>query len=129
MRIARIIGMFLALSVVLAHSVFPHHHHVESEEVNYSEDTDHHHENDSDHHHHKADNHEHSIFTFGQIESTFLTGKQIILPIIVAPVFEVFEWSFVAYCNKEPDDIYIEDIDLPPMRQCQQISFRGPPVI
>jgi hypothetical protein len=127
MRIAIIVGLFLALSVILAHSVFPHHHHVESVESNHAEDVDHHHNADHSHHHDDADDHQHNIFTFGQIEHTFLTGKQVIVPLTIAPVIEVFEWTFVAYLDQEPDDHYIKDIELPPLIRCQQISFRGPP--
>jgi hypothetical protein len=126
MRSARIIGLFLALSVILAHSVFPHHHHIESAEAIH-EDADHHHDQGNDHHQ-DADDH-HNIFTFSQIENAFLTGKQVIVPITIAPVLEVFEWSFIAYTNQEPDSFYIKDIDLPPLIRCEQISFRGPPVI
>lgn len=126
MRIARIIGLFLALSVTLAHSVFPHHHHVEAEKAIHNEDVDHHHDEDG-HHHEDAEDHQHNIFTFGQIENTFLTGKQVVVPITIAPVIEVFEWTSVAYLDQEPDDHYMKDIELPPLIRCQQISFRGPP--
>ncbi len=127
MRIVRIIGLFLALSVTLAHSVFPHHHHVESAKAIQNEDADHHQEEDHGHHHDDAEDQQHNIFTFGQIENTFLTGKQVVVPIIIAPVIEIFEWTSVAYREQEPDDHYIKDIELPPLIRCQQISFRGPP--
>jgi hypothetical protein len=133
MRVVRIICLFIAASIVLAHSVFPHHHHVEPEQAIHNEDNDLHHDSDhhhdTDHHNDNADDRQHNLFTFGQIENTFLTGKQVMVPIAIAPVIEVFEWSFVAYTNQEPNNFYIKDIELPPWIRCHEISFRGPPAL
>lgn len=119
MRIARTIFLFLSLSVILAHSVSPHHHHKEQElSADHDDDRDHH--NDSE-------DHEHSLFTYGQIENTFLTAKQVIIPIAVTPVLETYKWSFVFYPEKKPVDYFIKDIDIPPLLGCLAIPFRGPP--
>jgi hypothetical protein len=99
---------------MLAHSVSPHHHH-EEQELSIDHDDDHHNSDD------------HGLFTYSQIENTFLTGKQVVVPIAFTTVIEIFEWSFVFRSEKEPDDYFIKDINIPPLLGCLDIPFRGPP--
>lgn len=131
MRILTALSLFLALSVILAHSVFPHHHHkVKTEQLNHSEEHQHdHHKSNGHQHDDDSDGHHHGLFTYSQIDNMFLTGKQVIVPIPLTPIIEVFDWSFFAYTNQEPDDFYARDVELPPLIPHQEISFRGPPII
>ena len=130
MRVLTALSLFLSLSVILAHSVFPHHHHkVKTEQANHSEEHQHDHKSNGDQHDDDSDGHHHGLFTYSQIDNIFLTGKQVIVPITLTPIIEVFDWSFFTYPNQEPDDFYVRDIELPPLIPHQEISFRGPPII
>lgn len=131
MRILTALSLFLALSVILAHSVFPHHHHkVKTEKAKHSEEHQHSHDKSNGHQHNDdSDSHHHGLFTYSQIDNIFLTGKQVIVPITLTPIIEIFEWSFIAYNTQGPDNSYRKDIELPPLICCQEISFRGPPII
>jgi hypothetical protein len=128
MRILSSVFLFLALGVILAHSVLPHHHH-EPKHVSHNKESHHDHEGGKGHHHDADDSesHPHNAFTYSQIENTFLTGKQIIVSITDSPIIEIFEWSVVSINIQEPNNFYLKDIELPPLLRCQEISFRGPP--
>lgn len=130
MRILRTIFLFLALSVILAHSVSPHHHHVEAELLADTEDD--HHQHDVDHgrqHDEHSDEHDHGLFTYSQIENAFLSGKQVVVAVTVAPVLEIFEWSLASYTEQAADHFFVRDVELPPLLRCHRISFRGPPTL
>jgi hypothetical protein len=129
LRIIRTIFLFLAISVILAHSVFPHHHHTEEKQAIQNEEDHHDHKGSKWHQHDDSEDHHHGIFTSSQIENIFLTGKQLVVSMVVTSVIAIFEWSSVIYKNQEPDNFYIKDIELPPLIRCQKISFRGPPLI
>lgn len=130
MRSLGVIILFLALSVVLAHSVFPHHHH-QPELASQSEADHHDHEGSNVHHHDEdhSDDHHHGLFTDSQIDHAFLTSKQVVVPMAVTPVIKIFHWSFIICYNQVPDNFYRKDVELPPLIRCQEISFRGPPII
>ena len=114
----------------MAHSVFPHHHRVNSEiEV---QDTHHHHgQNEAHHHHHgQPDDQSNDGFTFGKLDHAFLTGKQLLAPVAITVVIEVYNWTVIRYnAERNTDTFYIKDVELPPWIRCQEISFRGPPTI
>jgi hypothetical protein len=124
--------LILSLSIVLAHSIFPHHHHSVSDQTVHNDDPDHdhHHEDsDHDHHHHDDDSENHNIFTFGQLEDSFLTSKQVVLSTIALDAIEVPVWPFEIPRLKKNENFCIKDIELPPLLRCLQIDFRGPPSI
>lgn len=127
MRLARIICLILSLSVVLAHSIFPHHHHLVSDQTAHNEDIDHH--EDADHHHHDDESDDHNVFSFGQLEDSFLTGKQVILSSIALEAIEIPIWSFKIVRPEKSENFCLRDIELPPLLRCLQIDFRGPPSI
>ncbi len=130
MRILGTISLILALSVILAHSLFPHHHHaIETVKVSQSKEDHHDHEGKGHDHGVESDDHHHGFFTYSQIENAFINAKQVIVSITHTPVIEVFEWSLVVNITEEPDHFYLKDIELPPLIRCQEISFRGPPII
>ena len=130
MRHLRLICLLLALSVVFAHSISPHHHH--TDEIIKVAAVDHHHDahhHDSEHHDQSAEgeNHHHNTFTFVQIDETFLTAKYFFGSLNITPILIRFEWSLFSYISKEPKDFFVKDIDLPPLIRWCTISFRGPP--
>lgn len=130
MRVLGTISLILALGVILAHSLFPHHHHaIETVQVNHSKEDHHDHEGNGHDHRVESDDHHHGFFTYSQIENTFINAKRVVVSITAIPVIEIFEWSPVVYITHEPDHFYLKDIELPPLIRCEEISFRGPPLI
>jgi hypothetical protein len=121
MRSLKATFLLLLFSFVLAHAAVPHHHHVETPVKK-----DHHHHDSADHHHDNDEEGGHSVFTFSQIDDTFITFKQLTVPIIMAfvptpgftPVVSE-EDVIVEYINK--------DIPSPPLILIPKHTFRGPP--
>jgi hypothetical protein len=113
--------MLVLFSFVLAHSAFPHHHHIDTSV------TEHRHNHDEEHHHHDRDD-DHNVFTFSQIDDIFLTGKQLVIPIIIVYVPTA---SFTLIVSEE--DVVVEyverDIHRPPLISIPQHTFRGPPTL
>jgi hypothetical protein len=111
----------------MAHSVFPHHHRIASDMK--AQDKHHHHHSPTDTHHHgESDDESRDLVNFGKLDHTFLAGKQLVVPVGIAPVIEVYNWSvIITNVERKADNFYIEDIELPPWIRCQEISFRGPP--
>lgn len=120
----------LAAAVVFAHSVSPHHHHVDQE---IAEVKDHSHDDDHDHHHaqdhHRSEEHSHNIFTFSQIDEAFFTVKYVFNSIDLVPFIVPFEWSTTHNLLREPEEFFIQDSERPPLIRWCAISFRGPPTV
>jgi hypothetical protein len=108
----------MLFSFVLAHAAFPHHHHIAKPIVV-------HHDHDTDHHHHDEDE-DHSVFSFSQIDDTFINGKQLTVPIVIAFVPTLF---FTVVISEEDFTVkyFDRDVHRPPLISIPQQSFRGPP--
>ena len=130
MRQFRLLFLMLAAAVVFAHSVTPHHHHVDPE-LAHTENRDH----DSGHHHHDAqhehpsEGHHHNIFTFSQIDEAFLAVKYVFSPVDLAPVTLPFEWKPAYNVLRDKDPFLVQDSERPPLIRWCAISFRGPPTV
>jgi len=129
MRQFRLLFLMLAASVVFAHSVSPHHHHVDPETAHmkdHNHDDDHHHDA---HHEHPSEGHHHNIFTFSQIDEAFLTVKYVFNHIDIVPVSVLFEWRPAYVLLRETNPFLVQDSERPPLIRWCAISFRGPPTV
>jgi hypothetical protein len=108
----------MLFSFVLAHSAFPHHHHIAKPVAE-------HHHHDKDHHQHD-DEHDHSVFSFSQIDEIFINGKllsvSIVITFVATPCF-----TLVVSEEDVTAEYFTRGVHRPPLISVSQQSFRGPP--
>jgi hypothetical protein len=122
MRIAKTFLLFIALGVILSHTVLTHHHHYKQSAF---QEFDHH---DDDHNAKDEDHHDHDgAFAFAQIDHVFNASKQILIHIQLAPSVALFEFSFSVSDEGKPENVYAQDDALPSKLRCAELTFRGPP--
>jgi hypothetical protein len=110
----------LTCTLVLGHNIFPHHHHDEAAAI------EHHHGHDDD------DDHDHNIYSFGQLDESFVPAKiQCGLycdyaSIIFAQPVNEFNFELTPF-NKKPEYSFKKEFP-PPGNYHHKLSLRGPPV-
>lgn len=118
MRIKGLHLLLLALGIILTHSVFPHHHHFDQDDHKQTE------------HQEQSTSHQHSSFTFGHLDESFIRSKDtlpltISLDICFGRLCPAFETTIVA--EKEGSDMY--DTLIPFEERFLHVLFRGPPAV
>lgn len=113
------IFVFLSVILTVSHSIIGHHHHFETADINS-------HQNDT-----KDDEHDHSIFSFGQLDESFIFSHH-----NTTIANDVNTILFIIPCNKirlkinflkaRIDFITREEFP-PPKEYYYSISYRGPP--
>jgi hypothetical protein len=126
MRQFRLIFLLLAATVVFAHSVFPHHHHLEGKHSH--DGVVHHHHNPDSTPDKDCEKGPHNLFTETQIDDSFLIVKAMNLPLNVGDLISIIEWQ-IFFPTADTKQYVIADIDIPPLLRWCSISFRGPPTV
>jgi hypothetical protein len=134
MRQLRAIFLLTLFSLVLAHAAVPHHHDVPESVAVF----DHHgHKHEHEHHHDQNgghtsnaqdDNEAHNVFSFTNIDTTFLSGKQVDLNVLFIyeyiPTFSYHVFKRIAHL-----EYFDQDPAPPPLIFLQTKFFRGPPLL
>jgi hypothetical protein len=120
MRVTGGVLLLLLFSFVLAHSAFPHHHHFTQ--------TIHSHNHEHNHHEHE-DEQDHNVFSFIQIDTIFLNGKQITVPFILICLPTFLETFSVIVNDDTDEELFERDILRPPLIAVVKHALRGPPIL
>lgn len=118
MRIKGLHLLLLALGIILTHSVFPHHHH-------HGED-----DHEQTEHHEQSTDHQHSSFTYGHLDQSFINSKNTITTSISADICFGKLWHFSEppiVAEKESSDP--SDTLVPFKERFLHVLFRGPPAL
>lgn len=113
------IFLLLSVTIILSHNIVAHHHHFETAAT------------ESQHHDDADDDHDHSIFSFGQLDETYLhSNDQIQLDNSFVCLFYVQpEFIFDLKSCLANRDFNIVEIFPPPDDPCYLSSnLRGPPI-
>ena len=116
------IFIFLSVLITVSHNAVAHHHHFETE----AEEADHHDDGDDDHH-------DHSMFSFGQLDESFIFSHSNITlsndlnttlflipanPLLVTINFTTGRTDFITHQEFPPPEDYFHSA-----------SYRGPPTV
>lgn len=124
MRGFRFIVLLLAVAVLFAHSVSPHHHHFGTSQYE-ADDHDIHHDHYAPSH---DESHGHSPFSFIPIDEEFVKTDVKSVDIVMLPVLASI-WLSDIVVTEEPIQLLVKDIEIPPPIDRAGILFRGPPSI
>jgi len=107
--------LLVAYSFVLAHTLVPHHHDDEKEAIES----------------HHDDGKDHNIFSFGQIDHSFLPSQKAVVKqsdlASISPFVFYFSNLFVSLNSSNITFQVLEEFP-PPKNYFHPYSFRGPPV-